>query len=129
MSSIQSEAWTCPNGHFGNVMHGDAEDTWGDTECPVCGAEPGDPINPDAVTGDAPGVDDWIADHRPVSECCEADATFVWPDEREAGLEKIRWQCPHCTAYLTEDGETINVQAYLLKQELAAAKAGKRVAS
>jgi len=110
-------------------MHGDAEDIWGDTECPECGAEPGDPINPDAVTGDAPGVDDWIADHRPVSECCEADATFVWPDEREAGLEKIRWQCPHCTAYLTEDGETINVQAYLLKQELAAAKAGKRVAS
>ena len=59
----------------------------------------------------------------------DAEATFVWPDERDKGLEKLRWSCPVCTEYLTEDGETINVQAYLLKQELAAAKAGKRVAS
>jgi len=63
MGRVESEVWTCPNGHFGNIMYGDAEELWGDTECPECGAEPGDPINPDAVTGDAPGVEDWIADH------------------------------------------------------------------
>ncbi len=129
MSSIQSEAWTCPNGHFGNVMHGDAEDTWGDTECPVCGAEPGDKMDPDIVTGDAPGIGAWVADNRPVCERCGTDAEFVYPDEREEGLEKLRWRCPVCNEYLTEDGECVNVEAYLLKQELAAAKAGKRVAS
>jgi len=122
MSSIQSEAWTCPNGHFGNVIHGDAEETWGDVSCPTCGAEPGDKLDPDEVTGDAPGIDEWIEHNRPVCEQCDADAEFVYPDERETGLEKLRWRCPLCNEYLTEDGETINVEAYLLKRQVAGEK-------
>ena len=122
MSRVQSEAWTCPNGHFGNVIHGDAEETWGDTECPVCGAEPGDKMDPDVVTGDAPDVDEWIAHNRPTCDQCDAEATFVWPDERDKGLEKLRWRCPLCNEYLTEDGETINVEAYLLKRQVAGEK-------
>jgi len=100
MSSIQSEAWTCPNGHFGNVMHGDAEDTWGDTECPTCGAEPGDELDPDLVTGDAPGLDDWINDHNPgCARCCDesadgsSDAKFVMPEDRAQGEKHLRWRC------------------------------------
>ena len=122
MSRVQSEAWTCPNGHFGNVVHGDAEELWGDTECPECGAEPDDKLDPDVVTGDAPDVDEWIAHNRPTCDQCDAEATFVWPDERDKGLEKLRWSCPVCTEYLTEDGETINVEAYLLKRQVAGEK-------
>ena len=103
-------------------MYGDAEEIWGDTECPVCGAEPGDKLDPDVCTGDAPDVDEWIAHNRPTCDQCDAEATFVWPDEREAGLETIRWQCPVCTEYLTEDGETINVETYLLKRQVAGEK-------
>ena len=122
MSRVQSESWTCPNGHFGNIMYGDMHETWGDTECPECGAEPGDKLDPDVVTGDAPDVDEWIAHNRPTCDQCDAEATFVWPDERDKGLEKLRWRCPVCTEYLTEDGETINVEAYLLKRQVAGEK-------
>ena len=122
MGRVESAVWICPNGHFGNIMYGDAEETWGDTECPVCGAAPDDKLDPDVVTGDAPDVDEWIAHNRPTCDQCDAEATFVWPDEREDGFAAIRWQCPHCTAYLTEDGETINVEAYLLKQQVAAGR-------
>jgi hypothetical protein len=129
MREPQSEAWTCPNGHFGNVMYGDAEDTWGDTECPECGAEPGDKLDPDIVTGDAPGLEDWIGDNAPQCQACEEPAEFIMPADREEGLEKLRWVCPHCTEYLHEDGLAVNVDAYLLRQELAAETAGKQVAA
>lgn len=101
MSRVQSESWTCPNGHFGNVIHGDAEETWGDTECPVCGAEPGDKLDPDVCTGDAPGLDDWINDHNPgCARCCDesehgdSDAEFVMPEDRAPHEKRLRWKCP-----------------------------------
>jgi hypothetical protein len=103
-------------------MYGDAEETWGDTECPVCGAAPDDKLDPDVVTGDAPDVDEWIAHNRPTCDQCDAEATFVWPDERDKGLEKLRWSCPICNEHLTDDGETINVEAYLLKRQVAGEK-------
>ena len=128
MSRVQSESWTCPNGHFGNVVYGDAEETWGDTECPVCGAAPGDKLDPDVCTGDAPGLDDWIADNNPGCQECGVHATFLYPDEREDGFAAIRWQCPLCNCLLTNDGLAVNEKAYLLRQELAA-KAGEKVAA
>jgi hypothetical protein len=101
MREPQSEAWTCPNGHFGNVMYGDAEDTWGDTECPECGAEPGDKLDPDIVTGDAPGLEDWISDNNPGCEVCcneredgESDVQFVLPADRQPAEKHLRWKCP-----------------------------------
>lgn len=64
-----------------------------DEYCPECGASPGEPLNPDLVTENTPGLADWIADNAPQCAACEEPAEFVMPVHREPGEKHLRWKC------------------------------------
>lgn len=129
---LDSDSLCCQTHGWFTVEHGvDAlgREWCDDGTCPECGASPEDPLDPDIVTDDSPLLYDWIGDNAPQCQACEEPAEFIMPADREEGLEKLRWVCPHCTEYLHEDGLAVNVDAYLLRQELAAETAGKQVAA